>query len=72
MGLQEYFESDIRFYYTIGVLIILVYCTAVAAATIMDLAIVDRRLLPLTAGFFIFMFVYFISISVQLLEPNGA
>ena len=72
MGLREHFESDIRFYYAIGVFIILVYSTAVAAAAILDLAVIDRRLIPLTVGFFLFMFVYFISISVQLLEPDDA
>lgn len=72
MGIREHFESDLRFYYTIGAFIILVYCTAVAAATILDLAIIDRRLIPLTVGFFIFMLVYFVSISVQLLEPNDS
>lgn len=72
MALREHFESDIRFYYAIGVFFILVYITAIAAAAIMELAIIDRRLIPLTVGFFMFLFVYFISISVQLLEPDDS
>ncbi|ADD06570.1 uncharacterized protein Nmag_3018 [Natrialba magadii ATCC 43099] len=72
MVVREYFESDIRFYYAIGIFIILVYCLAIVGAAVLDLAIVDRRLLPLTVGFFMFMFVYFISISVQALEPDNS
>ncbi|SEV99445.1 hypothetical protein [Natrinema salifodinae] len=70
MALRDHFESDIRFYYAIGVFIILVYSVAIVVATIADLAVIDRRMIPLTVGFFLFMFVYFISISVQLLEPD--
>ncbi|OIB57177.1 hypothetical protein [Natrialba sp. SSL1] len=72
MVVREYFESDIRFYYAVGAFIIVVYCLAIAGAALLDLAIVDRRLLPLTVGFFMFMFVYFISISIQLLEPDNS
>lgn len=70
MAIRDHFESDLRFYYAIGVFIILVYTTAVAVAAITDLATIDRRIVPLTVGFFLFMLVYFISISVQLLEPD--
>lgn len=70
MSFREHFDSDIRFYYAVGIFIILIYSAAIAAAAIMDLAVIDSRLLPLTVGFFLFMFVYFISISVQLLEPD--
>lgn len=72
MDLQEQFESDIRFYYAVGGFIILVYSAAIATAALLDLAIVDRRLLPLTVGFFLFMLVYFIAISAQLLEAEEA
>ncbi|MFP8952819.1 hypothetical protein ACLI4Z_07595 [Natrialbaceae archaeon A-arb3/5] len=70
MGFRDYFESDLRFYYAIGVFIILVYVGAIAAATVLGLAVIDRRIIPLTVGFFLFMLVYFISISVQALEPE--
>ena len=70
MALREHFESDLRFYYAIGVSIILFYVIAVAAAAALDLATIDSRLIPLTVGFFLFMLVYFISISVQALEPD--
>lgn len=72
MGLQDHFESDIRFYYAIGIFIILVYLGGIAAAAVLELAVIDRRLIPLTVGFFLFMFVYFIAISVQRLEPDEA
>lgn len=70
MSFREHFDSDIRFYYVVGIFIILVYSASIAAAAIMDVTVIDSRLLPLTVGFFLFMFVYFISISVQLLEPD--
>lgn len=72
MTLGDRFGSDIRFYYAIGIFLILVYSVGVTAAAVMDLAIIDRRIIPLTVGFFLFMFVYFISISVQLLEPDSS
>ncbi|QCS42890.1 hypothetical protein [Natrinema versiforme] len=71
MGVQDHFDSDLRFYYSIGVAIILFYSTAIATAAILDLAVIDSRMIPLTVGFFLFMFVYFISISVQALEPDS-
>lgn len=70
MSLREYFESDIRFYYAIGAFVILVYIIGIAIIALLELTAIDRRLIPLTVGFFLFMGVYFISISVQLLEPN--
>ncbi|WP_408958915.1 hypothetical protein [Natrinema sp. 74] len=70
MALRDHFESDIRFYYAIGIFIMLFYGSAVAVAAMLGLAVIDWRLLPLTVGFFLFMFVYFISISVQLIEPS--
>ncbi|THE63892.1 hypothetical protein D8Y22_16350 [Salinadaptatus halalkaliphilus] len=64
--------ADIRFYYGIGAFMIVVYGGAIAAAVLLDLAVVDRRLVPLTVGFLLFMLVYFVSISVQRLEPSDA
>lgn len=71
MRIQEYFKSDLRFYYAIGVFVILVYVTGIAVSALLELAVIDRRLIPLTVGFFLFMFVYFISVSVQALEPDS-
>ncbi|WP_339102539.1 hypothetical protein [Haloterrigena salinisoli] len=71
MGIQEYFESDLRFYYAIGVFVMLVYVLGIALSALLDLAVIDHRLIPLTVGFFLFMFVYFISVSVQALEPDS-
>lgn len=70
MGIREQFESDLRFYYAIGAFIILVYVLGIAITALLDLAAIDRRLIPLTVGFLMFMLVYFISVSVQRLEPN--
>ncbi|MFC6717764.1 hypothetical protein ACFQGT_09000 [Natrialbaceae archaeon GCM10025810] len=71
MVVREHFESDLRFYVAIGVFLILIYVVGIVAAAILGLAVIDRRIIPLTVGFFLFMFVYFISISVQALEPDG-
>lgn len=70
MGLREYFESDLRFYYAVGVFVILVFVSGLAVVAVLELAVIDTRLIPLIVGFFLFMFVYFISVSVQALEPN--
>ncbi|ELY93714.1 hypothetical protein [Natrialba taiwanensis] len=71
MPLQEYFHSDIRFYYAVGGFIIAVYLVGIIGITIVNPTSLDgRTLIPLTGGFFLFMFVYFISISVQLLEEK--
>ncbi|ELY99879.1 hypothetical protein, partial [Natrialba aegyptia] len=56
MGIQEYFESDIRFYYAVGVFVMLVFVSGIAVTAILDLAVIDRRLIPLCVGFFLFMF----------------
>ncbi|WP_207591591.1 hypothetical protein [Halomontanus rarus] len=70
MGIQDHFESDLRFYYAVGGFVILVFVSGIAVLTLLDLLVIDHRLIPLTVGFFLFMFVYFISISVQALEPD--
>ena len=70
MGIREHFESDLRFYYAVGVFVIFVFISAISVSAILELAVIDHRLIPLAAGFFLFMFVYFISVSVQALEPD--
>lgn len=70
MGIREYFESDLRFYYAVGVFVILVFVSGIAIVGVLGLAVIDARLIPLIVGFFLFMFVYFISVSVQALESN--
>lgn len=70
MGIREYFESDLRFYYAVGVFVILVFVSGIAVVGVLELAVIDAQLIPLIVGFFLFMFVYFISVSVQALEPN--
>ncbi|ELY99997.1 hypothetical protein [Natrialba aegyptia] len=71
MGIQRYFESDLRFYYAVGGFVILVFISGIAVLAILELAVIDQRLIPLIVGFFLFMFVYFISVSVQALEPDS-
>ncbi|PGF14598.1 hypothetical protein CP556_21140 [Natrinema sp. CBA1119] len=71
MPIQDYFESDIRFYYAVGVFIIAIYLIGIIGMAIVDSTSIDgTTLIPLSGGFFLFMFVYFISISVQLLEEE--
>ncbi|UHQ98059.1 hypothetical protein HYG81_20820 (plasmid) [Natrinema zhouii] len=71
MALEEYFESDIRFYYAVGVFIIAIYIIGIITIAITgSIRISGTTLIPLSGGFFLFMFVYFISISVQLLEEE--
>lgn len=50
--------------------LILVFVVAIAAAARFDLATIDRRIIPLAVGFFLFMGVYFVSVSVLRLEPD--
>ena len=71
MGIQEHFESDLRFYYAVGVFVILVFIVGIVVSAVLELAVIDQRLIPLVVGFFLFMFVYFISVSVQALEPDS-
>ncbi|AFZ71918.1 hypothetical protein [Natronobacterium gregoryi] len=71
MATREYVDSDRRFYYAVGVFVMLVFVGAIAVSSILDLVTIDRRLVPLAVGFFLFLFVYFVSIRVQALEPES-
>lgn len=65
------FESDTGFYYSVGVFVIAIFVIGITALVIVDPSGVDgRTLVPLTVGFFLFMFVYFISISIQRIEAG--
>lgn len=71
MSFQSRFETDLHFYYSMGAFVIIVYLIGIAVIALISPANVNlRTLIPLTIGFFLFMFVYFISISVQVLEPD--
>lgn len=70
MRLQGYVESDILFYCAIGVLVILVYVTAITVAVLLGHFAIDGRLFPLNLGFATFMVVYFFSIAVWVLVSD--
>lgn len=68
MNLRTVIESDVRFYLAIGVAMVLIYGLTIA---VLARSASGRMLIALTVGFFIFMIVYSISISVQVLENSG-
>ncbi|QLG50092.1 hypothetical protein [Natrinema halophilum] len=69
--MREYLESDIGFYYAVGVFMIAVYVVGmVAFAVISPGSVGTVELVGLSGGFLLFMLVYFISISVQRLEDG--
>lgn len=70
MRVPDFLDSDLRFWYAIGGFLILVYVLALTLAAHLNVTTIDRRVLPLTVGFFLFMFVYFVSVSVLRLEPD--
>lgn len=69
--MQEYLESDLGFYYAVGAFVIAVFVLGLAAVAIIDPDGVGTvELVGLAGGFFVFMLVYFISVSVQRLEDG--
>ena len=69
--MREYLESDLGFYYAIGVFIIGVFVIGLAAVAVIDPDGVDTvGLVGLAGGFFVFMLVYFVSISIKRLEDG--
>ncbi|MBZ6494502.1 hypothetical protein [Natrinema longum] len=67
--MRERLESDIGFYYAIGGFITAVFVVGLAAFALIDPDGVGTvELVGLSVGFFLFMLVYFIAISVQRLE----
>ncbi len=71
--MRGYLESDLGFYYAFGAFIIAVFVVGLAAFALLNPAGVGTiELVGLSGGFFVFMLVYFISISVQRLEDGDS
>ena len=71
--MRERLESDISFYYAIGAFIIAVFVVGLAAFALLNPGSVGTvELVGLSGGFFLFMLVYFVSISVQRLEDGDS
>ena len=69
--MRQYLESDLGFYYGVGIFVIAVFVLGMAAVAIIDPDGVGTvELIGLAGGFFVFMLVYFISVSVQRLEDG--
>ncbi|WP_265109671.1 hypothetical protein [Halosolutus halophilus] len=69
--MKEFLETDTGFYYAIGLFIIAVFCVGLAALAIVDPdAVGSRELVGLVGGFFLFMLVYFVSVTVHRLEER--
>ncbi|ELZ25821.1 hypothetical protein [Natrinema limicola] len=69
--MRQYLESDLGFYYGVGIFVIAVFVLGMAAVAIIDPDGVGTvELVGLAGGFFVFMLVYFISVSVQRLEDG--
>ena len=69
--MREYLESDLGFYYGVGAFIIAIFVIGLIAVAIIDPDGVDTvGLIGLAGGFFVFMLVYFVSISIQRLEDG--
>jgi len=69
--MRQYLESDLGFYYGVGIFVIAVFVLGMAAVAIVDPDGVGTvELIGLAGGFFVFMLVYFISVSVQRLEDG--
>ncbi|WP_254762697.1 hypothetical protein [Natrinema marinum] len=69
--MRDRLESDLGFYYAFGVFIIAIFVVGLAAFALLNPGGVGTiELVGLSGGFFVFMLVYFISISVQRLEDG--
>ncbi|ELY64899.1 hypothetical protein [Natrinema versiforme] len=71
--MRERLESDIAFYYAVGGFIIAVFVLGMAAFAVFNPGGVGTvELVGLSGGFFLFMLVYFIAISIQRLEDGDS
>ncbi len=72
MPMREYLESDTGFYYAVGVFTILVFILALAVlAMVTPGGIGATELGGLVIGFFLFMLVFFVSVTVHRLEGRN-
>ncbi|OLZ42217.1 hypothetical protein A6E15_15120 [Natrinema saccharevitans] len=71
--MRERLESDLGFYYAVGGFIIAVFVVGMAAfALVSPDGVGTVELVGLSGGFFVFMLVYFIAVSVQRLEDGDS
>jgi hypothetical protein len=69
--MREFLESDLGFYYAVGGFVVAVFVVGLAVfATLTPGGLGTAELVGLSGGFFLFMLVYFISVSVQRLEDG--
>ncbi len=67
--MREFLESDVGFYYGVGLFTIVVFLVGLAAlAVVAPAGIGARELGGLVVGFLLFMLVYFVSITIHRLE----
>ncbi|WP_436346620.1 hypothetical protein [Natronorubrum sp. FCH18a] len=70
--MREFLESDTGFYYAIGVFTIAVFLLALAVLAMVNPGGVGATELGgLVVGFFLFMLVYFVSVTVHRLEERN-
>ncbi|SEQ87164.1 hypothetical protein [Natrinema salaciae] len=71
--MRRFLESDLGFYYGVGVFIIAVFVVGLAAFAVINPGSLGTvELVGLSGGFLLFMLVYFIAISVQRLEDGDS
>ncbi len=70
--MRQVLESDTGFYYTVGAFTVAVFVIGLAIVGVTNPeAIGTRELVGFVVGFFLFMLVYFVSVSVRRLEGSG-
>ena len=70
--MREYLESDTGFYYAVGVFTILVFLLALAVLAMINPGGIGAiELGGLLVGFFVFMLVFFVSVTVHRLEDRN-
>ena len=69
--MREFLETDTGFYYAIGGFTIAVFLLGLVALAMFNPGGVgSRELAGLVVGFFVFMLVYFVSVTVHRLEER--
>lgn len=69
--MRQFLESDLGFYYAVGAFVVAVFVVGLAAFAIRNPgSLGTAELVGLSGGFFLFMLVYFVSVSIQRLEDG--
>ena len=69
--MREFLESDTGFYYAVGIFTMLVFLVALGLlAMVTPGGVGTAELGGLVVGFFVFMLVYFVSITIHRLEER--